>query len=189
MGFIDWINEQIYIMFSMYYYEVFEYLDNIQVGRFIQSLNYNSTYLVDFKKKKSWPIIKGNGFVKGHKIIIHVRLDYAIPLTEIKEVKADEINSSIVKIKEIKKLVGSCTKEEKKKAEPITINKINVPEITEYNLTPDMIFEFFNAHFVTKIAAKGKSTDWGFVVLVIGVIFFLIAFMAIMVFGVLKPAG
>jgi hypothetical protein len=179
MGFMQFLTEQTYILFSMYYYEVFLYKDNIQVGRIIQSLSFSPDYIVDFKRKLGWIIVKGKGFVKGHKIILHYKLDYGLPLIEVEEEKIDEINSGLVKITKIKKLIGSATKEEKEKSKPIDL-------ITEYNFPPHMIFELINAGFVTKVSQKGKSTDWGFVIMVVAIVAFLIAFMAIIVFGVLK---
>jgi len=179
MGFMDWINEQLYIVFSTYYYEVFLYKDNVQVGRIIQTLNFSPDFIVDFKRKLCWPIIKGVGHIKGHKIILHYKLDFALPLAEVTEENVLEINSALNKIQTITKLTGTFTKEEIAKSKGMSL-------VTAYNFPPHMLFELFNAHFVTKTLSKGKTTDWTMIVLAICAVIFLLGFMAIMVFGVGK---
>jgi hypothetical protein len=178
MGFMDLINEQIYILFSMYYYEVFLYQQNILVGRLIQLVSYNPTYIVDFKRKLAWIIIKDRAFIKGHKIILHYDVDYALPLSEVKSEQIEEVNKNLLRIRQIVKLSGEYTKEEIDKSK----NKL----ITLANYPPHMIFEMQNATFVTKIMSSQKVTDWATITIVIMVVILIIAFMAIMVFGVLK---
>jgi hypothetical protein len=184
MGFISFLTEQFYILFSMYYYEVFLYKNQIQIGRFIQSVSFHADYLVDFGRKIAFPILKGKDsenvyFIKGHKLIAHYKIDHAIPLKMVEYQEITELNSGIVKIKTVKKLVGSITKETKEKALPMKL-------INEYNLPPHLIFEMFNAGFVTKTNAKPKTTDWTLIIIAIVAVVLILGFMAIMVFGVLK---
>lgn len=177
MGLMDTINEQMYILFSMYYYEVFVYKGKIQVGKFIQLVSYNSSFFVDFSRKKAWAIIEGSCFVKGHKLIAHCDLDNAIPLMEIEEEEIKEINENIIETVKKTKLVGKVTKEEKKKSEPKLIN--------QYNFAPSLLFELVNAYFVT-LTIKKPSDKWTSIlnmIIVICVVAVIIAFMAIMVFG------
>jgi len=175
MGIMAFFEEQMYILFSMYYYEVFLYFNKIQVKRLIQAFSFSPNYIVDFKGKKAFHIIKERAFIKGHKIILHYNVNSAIPLTEIKEEEITEINNNIIKTKKIIKLVGTVTKEDKKKSEPILINDSN------YN--PSLLFEINNAHFVTKTLAQPKTTDWTMIIGAIILAIIIIAFMAIVVFG------
>jgi hypothetical protein len=194
MGFMDWINEQIYILFSMRYYEIYLYLNNIQVGRFIQLVSFSPTYLVDFRRKLAWPIINEAFFVKGIRLIGHYKIDYALPLMQSEIVETTEISENIIKTKKVTKLYANITKEQKQKALPILFEelkskgKINGKEveITKYNLPPHMLFEKFNAQFVTGILSKMKTTDWTMIFIVGFIVIILIAFMLVMVFGVFK---
>jgi hypothetical protein len=169
MGFMDTINEQIFILFSMYYYECFFYKNKIQVRRIIQSESYNPNYIVDFKRKCAYHIIKDRMFTKGHKLILHFNIDSCIPLESIIEESVIEINSNLLKTVKTSKLVGSVTSKKKKESEPMNI--------TESNYPPHMLFEINNGTFVTKTLSKPKETDWTFVALVIGVIIVIIALM------------
>jgi hypothetical protein len=182
MGIIDFLNEQYFILFSIYYYEVFLYKDNIQVKRIIQTVSFSNAYIVDIKGKKGWPIIQGVGFVKGHKIILHYDIDGGLPLTETNEEHNIELNDTILKIQKISKLSAKVLKEEIKKAYPL--NLINV-----YNFPSTFIFELFNASFVTKILAEKKTTNWTMVLLLLLVIVGILGFAAIMVFGVFNTGG
>ena len=74
MGFMQWATEQFYILFSVYYYEVFLYKDKIQIGRIIQAVSFNPVFIVDFQRKLAWTIIKESAFIKGHKLILHYNL-------------------------------------------------------------------------------------------------------------------
>jgi hypothetical protein len=175
MGIMDTINEQIYIMFSIYYYEVFLYKGNIQVGRIVQTVSFSPAFIVDFKRKLAWVIVKDRAFIKGHKIILHYEMDLGIPLQEITEEKVKEVNSVVIKTQSITKLVADITQDQKDKSK----NKM----ITASNLPPHMIFEIFNAHFVTKVLAEKKSTDWGMVLLALIIVIGVLGFIAIFVFG------
>lgn len=175
MGFMDWINEQIYILFSMYYYEVFVYMGKTQVGRFIQTVRFNSHFLVDINRKKAWIIDREGIYQKGHKLIAHVDLNKAVSLQEFTEEKIEEISANIQKIKKSTKLIGEISDKEKR----ISKNK----KFTESNMNPDLVFEIFNAHFVKKVMADKKGTDWSLVIIAILVAIVIIVFMVIMVFG------
>ena len=172
MSFMDFINEQIYMLFSMYYYEVFLYRNNIQVGRIIQSVGFSPTFIVDFKRKLAFVIVKEYALVKGHKLILHYNVDFGLPLKMVEETQIESFKNGIVKMKTVNKLSGSFTEEQIKKSSP---NKI-----TESNLPPHMIFEIFNAHFVTKTLSKPKTTDWFMVALVIGFVVALLGGMLIL---------
>jgi hypothetical protein len=175
MGFMEYLNEQFYILFSIYYYEVFLYKNNIQVTRIIQSVSFSPTYIIDFKGKRAFLIIAKRGFIKGHKIILHYDIDRAIPLKEIQEVEVKEINENIIENKKVTKLVGDITKEQKEKASPLSI--------TPENLPPHMVFEIMNGGFVTKTLAPPKSTDWTMVILAVCFVIGILGFIGIMVFG------
>jgi hypothetical protein len=175
MTFGMFIEEQMYILFSTYYYEVFLYKGKVQVGKIIQALSFSPNYIVDFKRKLAFHILKDRGFIKGHKIILHYDIDRAIPLVEIEEEEITEINSSVIKIKKLIKLSGSITKEEKEKSNP--------KQISESNYPPHLLFEINNAHFVTKTLAQPKVTDWTLIIGAVIVAVIIIAFMAIVVFG------
>ena len=175
MGLSEFINEQLYILFSMYYYEVFLYNNKIQVGRLIQLVSFNPVFIVDFKRKLAWPICEDTGFVKGHKIILHYKLNNALPLTESKETIIKEINNNVVKVKKVIKLSAKVTKEQKTKAGAMVI--------TESNLPPFMIFEMFNAYFVTFTLSKPKNTDWTLIIGALIIAIIIIAFMVTTVFG------
>lgn len=175
MGLMEFINEEMYIMFSTYYYEVFLYKNKIQVGRLIQPISFNPLFIVDFKRKLAFSIIKECAFVKGHKLILHYNIDFALPLTEYEEIETTEINEHLIKTKSITKLSGNITKEQKEKSKPKTLS--------EYNLPPLLLFEIYNAHFITKTVSKPKTTDWGVVFGGFILAIVIIAFMAIMVFG------
>jgi hypothetical protein len=191
MGFMDWLNEQIYILFSMKYFEVYLYLNKRQVGRIIQLVSYNSTFIVDFKRKKAWPIVIDAFFDKGNRLIGHYRLDYALPLVESEHIEVTEITDNIIQTKKVSKLSGTISKTQKKNAEPMKLipitskGKVNGKEveITPYNLPPDMLFEKFNAYFVTFTLSKPKGTDWTMIFIGAFIIIVIIAFMLVMVFG------
>jgi hypothetical protein len=172
---MDSINEQIYILFSMYYYEAFLYKDNIQVGRVIQPVSYSSKYLVDKTRKKAYAILNERAFVKGHKLILHYNADYGLPLNEIEETQLTQVNENLIKTRRVKKLIGSFTEEQ--------IRKTNPKIITEYNFSPEMIFEMFNGTFVVKTMSKPKTTDWTYVALAGIVAVIIIALISIAVFG------
>lgn len=180
MGVKEWFNEQLYITFSTYYYEVFLYKEGVQVGRIIQTLSFSPDFIVDFKRKLCWPIIKGVGFVKGHKIILHYNIDHALPLTEASGEEIKEVNSALMKIQTITKLHGKFTKEQWNGSKSMEL-------VNSYNFPPHMLFEMFNAYFVTKTLSKGKTTDWTLIAIAICVVIFILGFMAIMVFGLAKP--
>jgi hypothetical protein len=194
MGMMDWFNEQIYILFSMHYYEVYLYLGKKQVGRIIQLVSFSPTYIVDFHRKLAWPIVNDAFFFKGNRLIGHYEIDYALPLVETEYKKETELTNNIIQTEKIVKLSGKVSKEQKKMAEPkkliemSSIGKINGKEvvITKYNLPPHMLFEKFNAGFVTNVLSKSKGTDWTMVFIVGFVVLIIIVFMLAMVFGVFK---
>lgn len=186
MGITDWFNEQMYILFSMYYYEVFLYQNKIQVGRIIQPVSYNPNFIVDFNRKLAFLIVSDRCFVKGHKLILHYNIDFGIPLKETEDNIIEEISENITKTTKVIKLSANITKEEKEKAKPKNIvkeEKTSSKTITENNLSPSLIFEIFNAHFVVKTLQKPKSTDWGIVIIAVLIGIVLLGGMAIMIFG------
>jgi hypothetical protein len=172
MGFIE---EQMYILFSTYYFEVFLYEGKIQIGRIIQAVSFSPICIVDVKRKLAFPIIPDTWFVKGHKLILHYDINKALPLTESSETKVTEISDNIVKIEKITKLSCNLPKEFNVNGKPI--------KLTESNFPPHMVFEMFNSYFVTKTLAKPKTTDWTLIVMAVVVAIVILAFMAIMVFG------
>jgi hypothetical protein len=172
---MDFIDEQMYILFSQYYFEAFFYKNKVQIARVLQSVSFNSKFLVDFKRKRCYLIEIDRAFIKGHKIILHYDYDEFIPLQEITVTKTEEINNNLIKSTKITKLVGEATIEQKDK----TKNK----NINQYNFNPEKAFELFNGRFVTLTMSKPKTTDWGMVAIAIVVGVIIIAFMAIMVFG------
>jgi hypothetical protein len=182
MGIIDFFTEQFYILFSIYYYEVFLYENKVQVGRFIQALSFNPAYMVNFKRKLAWAIIPNTGFVKGHKIIQHYNLKDALPLLEITEESIKELNWGILQIQKTIKLIADVSEEQINKAKPKVL-------INSYNFPPHMIFELFNATFVTKTVSSKKGTNWELVIYATLICIGIIAFMLIMVFGVFHGSG
>lgn len=176
MGFIQFITEQFYILFSIYYYEVFLYSNNIQVGRIIQAVSFSPTFIVDFERKKAWPIISNTGFIQGRKIILHYKIEGGLPLTESTEVITEEINDLLIKTKKVTKLTANISSVDKKKGEPIKLN--------EYNMPATLVFEFYNSHFVTKTIAIKDSTNWTLVIMMLFVVILVIAGALIIVFGV-----
>ena len=182
MSFTDFLNEQFFILFSIYYYETFLYKDNIQVKRIIQSVGFSNAYIVDIKGKKAFPIIQGIGFVKGHKIILHYDVEGGLPLTETNEEKIIELSDTVLKIQKITKLQATIMRDEIKKAYPKNL-------INSYNFPSTFVFELFNATFVTKILSEKKGTNWTLVLLVLIGVIGVIMFVLIMVFGLFKPVA
>lgn len=170
MSVLSWFEEQIYVLFSMYYYEVFLYKNNIQIGRLIQSLSYSQKFIVDFKRKLAFVIVNDRAFIKGHKMILHYNIDNGIPLKVHQEIKIDEINDNVVKTKKVKKFTADIPQSKIKKSENL--------QITEENLPPSLILEIFNAHFTVKVLAKPKTTDWTIILILACVVVALIALLA-----------
>ena len=190
----DWLNEQMFILFSMYYYEVFILQGKVQVGRFVQSINYSPTFLISFAKKLGWALNRKKAIIKGHKLIMYVQLDYALPMELLTDIQITELKDNVIKTEKVTKLVTDVTQKQITESENLNIVKVVVidpkyGEITESNMPTHMVFEMFNAYFVTKVLSKPKSTDWGFVIMGIMVCVVIIVLVAIFVFGVIPQTN
>jgi len=187
MAIMEWINEQIFILMSTYYYEVFLYKGNVQIARLVQAVRKSNDFIIDSKRKMAWHILNERGFIKGHKIILHFKLDYGLPLTESIKEQIHEINSLVSISETTKSLSGNFTKEQVKNSEPISLikkkGKINNIEVTEENLPPTLIYEIYDANFVKKALSLSGGTDWSMVIIACIVAIIIVVFMIVMVFG------